>query len=255
MLRLHLTCFCGDTTYRTVLQGSPMIDCSERDVDVLFHGTITPERVEILGALRRSALRVVALAGASTDYGEEPAAPFGRSRVFPNLHQYDIHVFEQVRVNYLLINGNAVVSGVLDDTEIPDLYRRMVEPVCGVDAIVDRRRQRAGGESVRRARENAAREGIRAHAQSTLLADMHPRCENPASRQDCRRGRRQTIPSRLCGRCHREKRHASNHANIRFMSRWLRPLRRSEFASSVGNIPRQSRGPQSVSRSKRPWSR
>jgi hypothetical protein len=198
-------------TYRALLQGSPVIDDSERnrewlhrelrvdaesmllghapeleriprageqDIDVLFYGKITPLRAEILSALRRTGLRVVALGARLSDYGKDRDALIARSRVVLNLHQYDIHVFEQVRVNYLLINGKAVVSEVLDDTEIPDLYRRLVEPVCGIDAIIDRCQQLAGNETLRREREDVAREGMRAQPQAALLTGIA--CLQPA---------------------------------------------------------------------------
>lgn len=198
-------------TYRALLQGSPVIDYSERnrewlrrelqvdaellmlghapeleripraskqDIDVLFYGKITPQRAEILSALRRNGLRVVALGGALADYGKDRDALIARSRIVLNLHQYDIHIFEQVRVNYLLINGKAVVSEVLGDSEIPDLYRRLVEAVCGVDAIVDRCRQLAGNDALRREREEMAREGMRAQSQANLLAGIA--CLRPA---------------------------------------------------------------------------
>jgi hypothetical protein len=162
-------------TYRALLQGSPVIDYSERnrewlrrelqvdaesmllghapeleriprageqDIDVLFYGKITPRRAETLSALRRTGLPVGALGGGLSDYGK------------------------------------AVVSEVLDDTEIPDLYRRLVEPVCGIDAIVDRCRQLAGSETLRREREDVAREGMRAQPQAALLTGIA--CLQPA---------------------------------------------------------------------------
>ncbi|HSQ82270.1 MAG TPA: hypothetical protein VLU54_14240 [Casimicrobiaceae bacterium] len=192
-------------TYRALLQGSPVIDYSERnrewllrelqvhaeimtlghvpeleriprareqDIDVLFYGKITPARAERLGALRRDGLRVVALSGAPWDYGKERDALIARSRVVLNLHAHDAHIFEQVRVNYLLINGKAVVSEILDDTEIPELYRRLVDPVCGIDAIVEHCRQLVGDEHLRREREEAARDGMRTHPQTALLAGI-----------------------------------------------------------------------------------
>ena len=191
-------------TYRTLLRGSPVIDYSERnrawlrrelqidaeilmlghepeleriprardqDIDVLFYGQITPRRAQTLMALRDSGLRIIVLPGIPSIYGEERDALIARSRIVLNLHQHDTHIFEQVRVNYLLINGKAVVGEVADDTEIPDLYRRLIEPVWGVDAIVDRCRQLAESERLRREREEMAREGMRAHPQSALLAD------------------------------------------------------------------------------------
>ncbi len=149
------------------------IDCAhEQDIDVLFYGVITPRRKEILMALQRSGLRIVVLEGVPPVYGNERDALIARSRVVLNLHAYDTHIFEQVRVNYLLINGKAVVSEVADDTEIPGPYRRLVEPAWGIEAIVDRCRQLAGSDRLRREREELAREGMRAYPQSTLLTEI-----------------------------------------------------------------------------------
>lgn len=200
-------------TYRALLQSSPVIDYSERnrawlsrelqveaeilmfghepeleriaraheqDIDVLFYGAITPRREEILIALQRCGLRVVVLEGVPSIYGNERDALIARSRIVLNLHAYDTHIFEQVRVNYLLINGKVVVSEVADDTEIPGAYRRLVEPVWGIDAIVDRCRQLAGSDRLRREREDLAREGMRAYPQSTLLTEIA--CLKPAFR-------------------------------------------------------------------------
>ena len=192
-------------TYRTLLQSSAVIDYSERnrawlnrelkveaeilmlghepeleriapaseqDIDVLFYGALTPRRKEILIALQRTGLRVVVLEGVPLIFGNERDALIARSRVVLNLHAYDTHIFEQVRVNYLLINGKAVVSEVAADTEIPGPYLRLIEPAWGIDAIVDRCRQLASSDRLRREREEWAREGIRAFPQSMLLAEI-----------------------------------------------------------------------------------
>jgi hypothetical protein len=189
-------------TYRTLLSGAPVIDYSERnrewlvrelgvdaeilmlghepeleriprasdqDIDVLFYGEITPPRARTLTALERAGLRVAAIGGAPSIYGRERDALIARSRVVLNLHQYATQVLEQVRVNYLLINGKAVVSEVTDQTEIPHAYRELIEPASGVDAIVTRCRQLATSTSLRRHRELVAREGMRAYPASTLL--------------------------------------------------------------------------------------
>ena len=102
--------------------------------------------------MQRCGLRLVVLDAGTPTFGKERDALIARSRVVLNLHQYDTHIFEQVRVNYLLINGKVVVSEVADDTEIPDAYRRLIEPAWGIDAIVDRCRQLAGNDRLRRER-------------------------------------------------------------------------------------------------------
>ncbi|MGE5088347.1 MAG: hypothetical protein ACM3QY_04400 [Candidatus Levyibacteriota bacterium] len=198
-------------TYRALLQGSPVIDYSERnrqwllrelqvsaemltlghvpeleriprareqDIDVLFYGRITPARAQRLCALQRHRLRVVVLSGAPSHYGRERDALIARSRVVLNLHARDTHIFEQVRVNYLLINGKAVVSEVLDDTEIPEIYRPLVDPVRDPAAMVDRCRRLAGDLRLRREREDAARDAMRTHPQAAFMARIA--CLQPA---------------------------------------------------------------------------
>ena len=198
-------------TYRNLLQSSSVIDYSERnrawlsselhveaeilmlghepeleriarassqDIDVLFYGAITPRRKETLIALQRSGLRVVVIDGMPLVFGNERDALISRSRVVLNLHAYDTHIFEQVRVNYLLINGKAVVAEVADDTEMPRPYRPLVEPAWGIDPIVDRCRQLVCSERLRSEREEVAREGMRTYPQSRLLTEIA--CLKPA---------------------------------------------------------------------------
>ena len=198
-------------TYRTLLQDSAVIDYSdqnrewlrrelnveaellmlghepeleriiparEQDIDVLFYGKVTPRRKKILDALQLTPLRVFVVDGWPLCFGNERNSLIARSRVVLNLHAYDTHIFEQVRVNYLLINGKAVVSEVAGDTEIPDPYRVLIEPVWGVDAIVDRCRQLASSDALRRHREDLARDGMRRYPQSKLLAEIV--CFKPA---------------------------------------------------------------------------
>ena len=126
----------------------------------------------VLDALQGTELRVFVVDGHPLYFGNERDSLIARSRVVLNLHQHDTHIFEQVRVNYLLINGKAVVGEVADDTEISEPYRSLIESVWGVDAIVDRCRQLASNSGLRRNREDLAREGMREYPQSNLLAEI-----------------------------------------------------------------------------------
>ena len=145
---------------------------AEQDIDVLFYGEITPWREQVLTRLKESGLRVATLVGAPSVYGATRDALIARSRVVLNLHQYDTRIFEQVRVNYLLVNGKAVVSEVRDDTEIPPMYRDLIEPAATLEALVDRCRDLALVPARRRVREEAARESMRAWPQEKLLASL-----------------------------------------------------------------------------------
>ncbi len=77
------------------------------DVDVLFYGSLSPRRQQVLQALRDSGLRVQVLFGV---YGSERDTWMARSRVILNWHQAPGYPFESVRVGYLLANRAAVVS-------------------------------------------------------------------------------------------------------------------------------------------------
>ncbi len=84
------------------------------DVDVLFYGSLSPRRQQVLQALRNSGLRVQVLFGV---YGPERDAWIARSHVILNWHQAPGYPFESVRVGYLLANRAAVVSEVSLDAD------------------------------------------------------------------------------------------------------------------------------------------
>jgi len=89
-----------------------------QDIDVLFYGYINPRRQRILDQLKPIA-NVVATQGT---YGDELFELIARAKVVLNLHFYSTHIFESVRVSYLLANKKAVLSEVNADTEIPAHY-------------------------------------------------------------------------------------------------------------------------------------
>ncbi len=94
-----------------------------QDIDVLFYGTVVDRRRRILDELRA---RGVNLHVASDCYGLERDALIARSRIVLNLHAYDAHIFEIVRVSYLLANCKAVVTEVGPNTDIDPLFRDAV---------------------------------------------------------------------------------------------------------------------------------
>jgi hypothetical protein len=86
----------------TRLQPAP-----ERDMDVLFFGSINPRRQEIIDRMTAAGLRVGAAFGI---YGKERDALIGRAKLLLNVHFYDAKVLEMVRISYLLANRCAVLS-------------------------------------------------------------------------------------------------------------------------------------------------
>ena len=79
----------------------------EKDIDILFYGSMNERRRHILLALADAGLRVETLFGV---YGEQRDAVIARSRVVLNIHYYPAKIFEIVRISWLLANGVCVVS-------------------------------------------------------------------------------------------------------------------------------------------------
>lgn len=137
----------------------------EKDVDVLFYGTLTDHRREVINALRAEGLAVLTMFGV---YGTARDEAIARAKIVLNLHQYQSNIFERVRVLYLLANSVCVVSE--GDPEDPDLQsltgglavvsRDQIVPAC-VELIEDA--------ASREALATTGFERVRALKQSDLL--------------------------------------------------------------------------------------
>lgn len=79
----------------------------DRDIDVLFYGSVNERRQRVLRDLSDGAARVKALFGA---YGAQRDEAIGRAKIVVNIHHYAAAIFESVRISYLLNNGCFVVS-------------------------------------------------------------------------------------------------------------------------------------------------
>lgn len=99
---------------------------AEPDVDVLFYGSLGERRKTLIRQIEARGLRVKTLFGV---YGAERDRWIERSKLVLNCHHYETHIFEVVRVFYLLTNGWPVVAEVGVDTEIESPYP---DAVCGV---------------------------------------------------------------------------------------------------------------------------
>lgn len=96
------------------------IDSSgNQDIDVLFYGSIGERRNKIINDLRAEGLNVKAVFGL---YGKERDDLIARSKVILNFHHYNSHIFEIVRVFYLLTNSKAVVGEVSESTIIDKIF-------------------------------------------------------------------------------------------------------------------------------------
>jgi len=103
--------------YHPNLERIPRLPMAERDVDVLFYGSIGERRRHILEALA-SRCRVKALFGV---YGEARDQWISRARIVLNVHHYSRQLFEAVRVSYLLNNRCTVISEEGADVSYPRL--------------------------------------------------------------------------------------------------------------------------------------
>jgi hypothetical protein len=92
----------------------------EKDVDVLFYGSINERRKNIIDKLSESGLVVKTLFGI---YGKARDEWVERSKLVLNHHFYNSQIFEIVRVFYLLTNSVAVVGEVNDSTYIEARFR------------------------------------------------------------------------------------------------------------------------------------
>jgi len=78
-----------------------------RAVDVVFIGTCTPRRRQILKGLEAAGIQTQVLFGA---YGSTRDREFASAKIVLNLHQFETAQLEQVRISYLLNNHCFVIS-------------------------------------------------------------------------------------------------------------------------------------------------
>ncbi|MDE3022441.1 MAG: glycosyltransferase family 2 protein [Pseudomonadota bacterium] len=90
--------------YVQQLSRIPQVD---KDIDVLFYGSMNTRREQILIALEQQGLNVVHVFGV---YGQERDALIARAKVVLNIHFYESKIFEIVRIFYLLSNQVCVLS-------------------------------------------------------------------------------------------------------------------------------------------------
>ncbi len=96
----------------------------DRDIDVLFYGSINERRQEIIESLEKAGIKVSSVFDV---YGEARDQLIQRSKIVLNLHYYSAQVFEIVRVSYLLANKQFVISEICeDDPEVDDFAAGVV---------------------------------------------------------------------------------------------------------------------------------
>jgi hypothetical protein len=148
-----------------------------QDIDVLFYGSPSTRRDVVIGRLKEyAAYNVVSYQGFSRARDEFIA----RAKVVLNMHFYDKpHLFEWVRVSYLLANRKAVVSETSED-DPPALagglrivpYAELVNACRALvaDRVTRYQLEQAGFEAFRKLPETAIlRRALAGNSQTTAL--------------------------------------------------------------------------------------
>lgn len=104
-----------------------MVPKRDKDIDVLFYGSVNERRARVLEQLAARGLRVKVLFGV---YGGARDEFIARSKVILNVHFYRSKVLELMRLSYLLANGCFVVSERGAEPEVS-------EPLTGGVAFAD----------------------------------------------------------------------------------------------------------------------
>ena len=92
-------------------------DVGKHDIDVLFYGSASPRRSQIMEALSNRGFRTKSLFG---KYGPERDAYIARAKLVLNIHCFETTQLEQVRLSYLLNNKRFVVSETSDSNPYGD---------------------------------------------------------------------------------------------------------------------------------------
>jgi glycosyltransferase involved in cell wall biosynthesis len=91
--------------YQAQLDRLPL--APQKDIDILFYGSLNERRKSIISSLEKEGLRIKSVFGV---YGAERDALISRSRIVLNLKASETNPLEEVRIFYLLMNGVAIVS-------------------------------------------------------------------------------------------------------------------------------------------------
>lgn len=152
--------------YQPELARMPKV--AEPDIDVLFYGSYNDRRKVVLNDLRARGLNVTTLFGV---YGAERDAMIARARVVLNMHFYDQHIFEVVRVFYLMTNGKAVVAEVGPSTVVEPRFLGGVM-AASYEALAPACEFLVRDAAARRSLEVRAFETIRTHPQVDFMAPL-----------------------------------------------------------------------------------
>ena len=94
-----------------------------KDIDVLFYGSLKDKRKNLLTKLAQSGLIVKHLFGV---YGPQRDEYISRAKIILNCHLYEAKIFEVVRVHYLVNNKIPVVSELDKSTKIEPFWKKII---------------------------------------------------------------------------------------------------------------------------------
>ena len=95
----------------------------DQEIDLLFYGSMSLRRREILDKCEKMGLNVYRTFGC---YGTERDELISKSKVVINIHQIEKSAFEIMRMHYLWNNGVATVAEIDPDETILDRYKEIV---------------------------------------------------------------------------------------------------------------------------------
>ena len=119
--------------YQPESTGIESLPDDEKDIDVLFYGSVNPRRQAILDELRKHDICVVSVFGV---YGRMRDRFIARSKIILNVHFYDSKILEVVLIFHLLANRCFVVSERGGDPDVEKQYEGAVV-FAEYDSIVD----------------------------------------------------------------------------------------------------------------------
>lgn len=107
-----------------------IIPTAEKNIDILFYGSINERRTKILDKLIAKGLKVTTL---SSLLGKQRDEYIARAKIVLNIHYYDMKIFESPRITYLLNNKVFVITENSTDNPYPKIdlvsvpYEQLVE--------------------------------------------------------------------------------------------------------------------------------
>lgn len=145
-----------------------IVKSDNEDIDVLFYGSLADRRIKIINDLKAEGLNVKTVFGV---YGKERDDLIARAKVILNFHHYNSHIFEVVRVFYLLTNSKAVVGEVGKSTSIEQIFLDSIR-AAPYDGLVEACKSLVKNDTERRLLEHKGFETFSRFLQTDCTAKM-----------------------------------------------------------------------------------